>query len=183
MFIMNILLNKRIVQRLLLLVFFALSSFSMLCAQEYQHTLLKPYGFDMLATESDMLNFLSDFEVEPYVYHHDAVYLTTIEPENQMVHEQLNLDYSVALFKDNIMGIGLYNKDSSYRDFLVKQYGQGDLINPDESESEFRWEIDGYIVKAIIVDKSNFIYRIRSIEVDKEYDFLLEERAKIDPYF
>ena len=180
---MNILLNKEGMQRLLLPVFFLLSSFSISHAQEYQHTLLKPYGFDMLATESDMLNFLSDFEVESYVYYNDGVYLTTIQPENQVMHEQLNLDYQVVLFKDEIMAIGLYNKDSSYRDFLVKQYGQGDLIDRNDSAIEFRWEIDGYIFRVFIGDESDFNYSIRSIEVDRGYNLLLEERAKTDPYF
>lgn len=180
---MKLLLTNRVVRKLLFLVSLLVFSFSISCAQEYQHTLLKPYGFDMLATENNMLIFLSDFEIEPYVYYNKDVHMTTIEPSNQVIHEQLNLDYAVVYFKNEIMAIGLYNKDSSYLDFLVKEYGPGDSINRNDLKNESKWEIDGYIVRAIIVGESDLIYSIRSINVDKKYDLFLEEKMKDDPYF
>lgn len=169
--------------KLLFISSFLVFLLSISYAQEYQHTLLKPYGFDMLAKKSEMLNFLSEFEIEPRIHYDPEIYLTTIEPSNQIVHEQLNLDYAVVFFRERIMAIGFYNKDHSYRDFLIKEYGPGDTIQRDGSESEFKWEIDGYIVRLIIMNDSDFIYRIRSIDVYNQYDSFLEERAKIDPYF
>lgn len=180
---MKLFLNNRIARKLLFYSLFLVLSFSMSYAQEYEHTLLKPYGFDMLAKKSEMLNFLSDFEIEPRIHYDPEIYLTTIEPSNQMIHEQLNLDYAVVFFKERIMAIGFYNKDHSYRDFLIKEYGPGDTIQRDGSENEFKWQIDGYIVRLIIMSDSDFIYRIRSIDVYNQYDSFLEERAKIDPYF
>ena len=183
MFIMNILLNKRMARRLLLFVFLLLSSFSILCAQEYQHTLLKPYGFDMLANRDEILDFLSDFEIETQVHYDPEIYLATIEPGNQSILEDLNLDYDVVLFKDEVMAIGLFQKDISYRNFLIKRYGEGERINRNDSKNELQWHINQYMVRVITDNGLDFHYEIRSIDVDKKYDLFLEERAKTDPYF
>ena len=180
---MKFFLNNRIARKLLFYLLFLVFSFSMSYAQEYEHTLLKPYGFDMLATKSKMLSFLSDFEIEPRMHYDSEIYLATIEPSNQSILEDLNLDYGIVFFKDEIMAMSLFRKDDSYRNFLIKQYNKGEQISRNDSESEFKWEIGGYTVHLVISNSSDFFYHIRSINVNEKYDFFLKEKAKIDPYF
>lgn len=142
------------------------------------------FNFTLSDNQLDVLSKLDNYKSKIEIIEDKKYRFVTIAPENQILSEQENLDFSIGLFKDKILSMIFYNRDKDLFEELLEISDIDPIVSNNETEDKYEWNIGTISITCWIETGSAFVtYQIFNEEVSDDYDVFVDEIMGDDPFF
>ncbi len=167
----------------IILLFFTLNILS--CYSSEKNSLTEKIFFDFSLNDNQQIvtEKMEDKRKEVRIKEEDYNFVI-IEPTNQNLNEQLNLDFSIGLYNDNILSMSFYDRNSDLLEDLKKQLSIEPEITINSDKTCFVWIFDNIKIKCWLNKRSNLVtYSIFNQIIYDEYHAYIDSLMEDDPFF